>query len=259
VRSDRRALSGGLLKDRMSIHWLEQVESDVPAEDYWLGPNERACLERMRFLKRRTDWRLGRWTAKRAVAARLNLPADPPALANIEIRAAQSGAPEVFLDRQPAHIAISLSHRAGVALCAVGAPDASFGCDLETVERRDAAFLADYFTSEEQEFVARSPVEEQQQLAAVLWSAKESTLKALRQGLRLSTTSVSVSLVEAPPDSSVPIRQGRRPASGAVVNADGWRTLRACYTGEHDFRGWWRQENHIVRTIVSAIAPSQAH
>jgi len=207
----------------------------------------------MRFLKRRTDWRLGRWTAKRAVAGCLNLAADLPALANIEIRAAESGAPEVFLDNQPADIAISLSHRGGIALCGLGPLEVPFGCDLEAVELRDAAFLTDYFTVEEQEFVAKSPVEEQQQLAALLWSAKESTLKALRQGLRLSTTSVSVSLVDTPSDSCVPIRQERHPASGSVANPDGWRALRASYAGEQDFRGWWRVDKHLVRTIVSAL------
>ena len=73
----------------------------------------------MRFAKRQADWRLGRWTAKNAVAAYLNLPSDPQALTDIEIRPAPSGAPEVFIADQPARVTISLSHRAGVAACAV--------------------------------------------------------------------------------------------------------------------------------------------
>ena len=40
----------------------------------------------MRFAKRRADWQLGRWTAKHAVAACLQLPADLPSLASIEVR-----------------------------------------------------------------------------------------------------------------------------------------------------------------------------
>src|SRR5208283_2826825 len=97
----------------MDVYWLEQTEADVPAENQWLSAGEMLCLAGLRFAKRRTDWRLGRWTAKRALAAHLNLPADLSALANIEIQAATSGAPEVYLLNQPASVTISLSHRAG--------------------------------------------------------------------------------------------------------------------------------------------------
>jgi phosphopantetheinyl transferase (holo-ACP synthase) len=76
---------------------------------FWLG-----------IPKRRADWRLGRWTAKHAVAACLNLPDEPSTFADIEIRAASSGAPEVFLQDRQAEIAISLSHSSGTALCTLG-------------------------------------------------------------------------------------------------------------------------------------------
>jgi 4'-phosphopantetheinyl transferase len=67
----------------MDIYWLEQTEADLPAENQWLSAREMLRLARMRFAKRRTDWRLGRWTAKRALAASLNLPTDLLALANM--------------------------------------------------------------------------------------------------------------------------------------------------------------------------------
>src|ERR1700752_3710449 len=75
---------------KMTVHWLEQTEADVPAENQWLNANEILRLNPMRIPKRRTDWRLGRWTAKQAVAACLNLPTEPSTLADIEIRAASS-------------------------------------------------------------------------------------------------------------------------------------------------------------------------
>ena len=78
----------------MDVCWLEQTEADVPAENDWLNASEAARLNAMRFAKRRADWRLGRWTAKRALAVCLNLPFDRRALAGIEIRSAPSGAPE---------------------------------------------------------------------------------------------------------------------------------------------------------------------
>ncbi len=86
----------------MDIYWMEQTESDVPSENQWLSSREATCLSRMRFLKRRTDWRLGRWTAKHALASRLNLVPDINALAMMEILAAPSGAPEVFFNEHPA-------------------------------------------------------------------------------------------------------------------------------------------------------------
>src|ERR1700729_2108316 len=131
----------------MEVHWFEQSLADVSAQDDWLGPWERSHLLRLRFPKRRSDWRLGRWTAKHAVAYDLNLPRDAENLASIEIRPAASGAPEVFLGNEPANLAISISHRDGVAACAVGESGAMLGCDLEIVEPRSEAFVADYFTA----------------------------------------------------------------------------------------------------------------
>ena len=60
----------------MDVYWLEQSEADVPTADDWLSENEVARLNSLRVAKRRADWRLGRWTAKCAVAASLKLPGD---------------------------------------------------------------------------------------------------------------------------------------------------------------------------------------
>ena len=75
----------------METHWLEQTEADLPAHDDWLSADEAVLLSHLRFAKRRADWRLGRWTAKRAAAAYLNLPGDPRSLREIEVRPAPSG------------------------------------------------------------------------------------------------------------------------------------------------------------------------
>ena len=52
----------------MELYWLEQTYADVPAENDWLSANEAVRLNTMRFARRRSDWRLGRWTAKNALA-----------------------------------------------------------------------------------------------------------------------------------------------------------------------------------------------
>ncbi len=150
----------------MRVYWLEQSEADVPADDNWLSANETDRLLSLRVPKRRNDWRLGRWTAKRAVAAYLDRTGSSRALTSIQILPAASGAPEVFLqDRTPAP-SISLSHRGGIALCTVVEPHVTLGCDLEMIEPRDDNFVTDYFTADEQALISRvSPVERFQLLA----------------------------------------------------------------------------------------------
>ena len=116
----------------MTVVWREQSETDVPPRDDWLNPRERARMTAMHFAKRRTDWRLGRWTAICAVAAYLDLPVDPGTFQELEIRSAASGAPEVWRGNRPATVAISLSHRDGTAVCAAAPPWAQVWRALST-------------------------------------------------------------------------------------------------------------------------------
>ncbi len=241
----------------MDVCWLEQTQADVPPENDWMGASEVARLTSMRFAKRRTDWRFGRWTAKHAVAAYLDLPSHSQSLAEIEIRASLSGAPDAFVSNQAAAVTISLSHRAGRAFCAVAPSQVALGCDLEVVEPRADVFVADYFTSEEQAAVAQSPVTKRSQRIALIWSAKESALKALRVGLRFDTRSVVVSLDEAigrGNDRNALSNQDSAPALGPPFVSEGWQPLHVRYT-DQSFHGWWRQTGDLVRTLVSSPAP----
>jgi 4'-phosphopantetheinyl transferase len=224
----------------MEVFWLEQRQADVPGDDVWLGPGERERLATLRVPKRREDWRLGRWTAKHAVAAYLGLAADVPSLAAIEIRPADSGAPEIFLAEQPGPVSISITHREGRAVCAAGPNTAAIGCDLELIEPRSEAFVSDYFTSREQELVAQSVQDDRFVTAALLWSAKESTLKALREGLRIDTRQVEVEL--------------QRDAAGCA-STDGWHPLLTSYE-QQPFHGWWRRDGEFVLTLISEPASS---
>ncbi len=234
----------------MGVYWLEQTEADLPAVNDWLSTSEAVRLDGMRFPKRNADWRLGRWTAKRALAVYLNLPSHLRDLADIEICPAPSGAPEAFIAGQPAGIAISLSHRGGVAACAVTLPGTELGCDLEIIEPRSDAFIADYFAPEEQALIGRTAAADRSQLLALLWSAKESSLKALRTGLRLDTRSVTVRPV--PP----PCGDGRAPgpalAFGASCGLNSWQPLQAVYEGAQIFHGWWQNTGDLLRTMVAS-------
>jgi 4'-phosphopantetheinyl transferase len=228
----------------MIVGWLEQSETDVPADDEWLGPPELARLADLRFAKRRADWRLGRWTAKSAVAGYLGLPATRATLRAFEIRPAPSGAPEVLAAAGPVPVTISLSHRRGIAVCAVAPachPGWMLGCDIEWIEPRSDFFLADYFTIEEQRLVERAPRGERFRLLALLWSAKESLLKALRLGLRVDTRSVEV---------------GLEPPATACITGQ-WNPLRVYHPQSGVLEGWWHENAGFVRTLV--IAGSAAY
>ena len=238
------------------VYWLEQTEADVPANNDWLSESEAARLNSLRFEKRRRDWRLGRWTAKLAMAAYRNLPGNSQTLRDAEIRPAASGAPEVFFADQPAAVTISLSHRDGIAICAVAPSNVALGCDIEIIEPRSAGFIADYFTTEEKEFVARACVNDRSRLLALLWSGKESALKALREGLRLDTRSVAVSLDDAERRSA---EDGRRGVAGSALThsheANRWLPLHVHCTTDQIFHGWWQNTENLVRTLVAAPPP----
>ena len=155
----------------MLIQWQEQNETDVPADDGWLGSWELPTLARMRFARRRAEWRLGRSTAKSAVSACLRLPATLETLRELEIRSAPSGAPEVFFANGLLGLTLSLSHRSGLAVCAVTRArrlGPALGCDLERIEPHSDLFLADYFTIEEQSLVRDSASGDRCRLVAVL-------------------------------------------------------------------------------------------
>jgi 4'-phosphopantetheinyl transferase len=209
------------------VYWLTQCLTDLPAADDWMAAGEAARLEGMRTAKRRRDYRLGRWTARRALAA---CPMIPPGA--VEVRAATSGAPEVMIAGAPAPCALSISHSAGVALCAVSPTGGRLGCDIEVIEPRDLAFIETFFTRREQSLVESISADERALLTTIIWSAKESALKALGEGLRLDTRSVEIALpVNAP--------------------AGLWSAL--IVTGDDRIpHGWWRQLGKHVLTIIAS-------
>lgn len=204
------------------IGYVLAAACDIPRRDAWLTVAERRVVEGLRVPKRRGEWLLGRWAAKRAVAAALRLP-----LRAVEIRAGGDGAPEAWAGELPLRLTCSLSHSNGLAACLVSVPSAPVGCDLELVERRPAPFIADWFTRDERRVFEHAAPVDAETLVTAYWSAKESALKALRTGLRRDTRSVVV-----------------HPTAGG---RDGWHRLLITDTvcgGRFD--GWWRREGALV-------------
>jgi 4'-phosphopantetheinyl transferase len=224
----------------MNVYWVQQAEIDVPVDNDWLSRREKLRLETFIFPKRRLDWRLGRWTAKCAFAACQQLPLRPDIFAGIEIIAAPSGAPEVFVAGKLEPVTLSLSHRSGVALCAVTLSPTRLGCDLELVEPHMEGFVADYFTVEEQARVAHTRAGERTRFVTLLWSGKESALKALHEGLRLDTRYVSV----------------YAKGTDGTEGTDGWNRLDVTCGNGHSFSGWWSEAGDLIRTLVADPSPA---
>jgi 4'-phosphopantetheinyl transferase len=209
--------------------WLARGEDTLPPGGGWLAAPERSRAEALVYTKRRTDFLLGRWALKLAVAKFLQWPDDPAFLARIEGRPAPSGAPRLHIDGRPAALSVSLSDRAGCAICLVAKGTFSVGCDVEIIEPRSDAFVCDYLTDAERRMVAATGPE-RHKAANLIWSAKESALKVLGTGLRRDTRSVEVTVLEPDPP--------QRAWSPLSVRADEGTV----------FVGWWRQSGAFLVT-----------
>jgi 4'-phosphopantetheinyl transferase len=214
--------------------WLTQTVADVPPGDGWLGPVERSVLGGLRVDARRVAWRLGRWTAKRALGVSLEVGVD-----RLEVLAADDGAPEAWLDGERLPRSISLSHRGDRALAVVAAPRHTVGCDLELVEPRSGAFIREWLSPSEQRLVLNSEDGGQPLLANLIWAAKEAAAKVRREGLRLDVRRAVVT----PDDFESGSGAWRR------MHVD-WREPAAA-TG-----GWWRTETDWVMVIAGEPTPA---
>jgi 4'-phosphopantetheinyl transferase len=201
------------------------LQADRPVKLDWLARGELDRAAAMAVPWRREDFLLGRWAAKRLVSSVLGCAPGPA----MEIRAAASGRPEAFLDGHPLRLSLSISHRERLALAAVDDAGKPLGADLEAVEARSDAFVRDYFTASE---IAAVAAGEPDLMANLIWSAKESALKALGVGLTVDTRDVEVELA---------------PGRGA-----GWRAFRL--HGATEWGGWWRREGARILTLVGASA-----
>ncbi|MEJ2111039.1 MAG: 4'-phosphopantetheinyl transferase superfamily protein [Acidobacteriota bacterium] len=175
----------------LPICWLTQELSDVPENDEWLSDREREILAGLHVPKRRNDWRLGRWTAKRACRS-----FDPglfTAMPQCEILAAADGGPDIYLaGGGPAPLSISISHSHARSFCTIAGDRRPVGCDLERIEMKSLDFFEDYFTPEEIDLCRLASPDAYPIACYLVWCAKESCLKILREGLRRDTRSIRI-------------------------------------------------------------------
>lgn len=211
--------------------WRLASAGEVPADNAWLLPAEQVTLAGLAHPKRRSDWRLGRWVAKQTVGTLLGT---PPAA--VEIHTDPDGSPYACCAGAPVAGAFSISHRAELGLCVAVAPPLAIGCDLELVETRAPVFEDDWFTSAERTLVAAAAAGDHDVVVTLIWSAKESALKALRSGLRRDTRTVVVDAIGDAP-------------------VDGWRSLHVSDALGTGFAGWWRLDGRFMITVAGASMP----
>jgi 4'-phosphopantetheinyl transferase len=222
------------------MQWIARGEGQVPAGQQWLTGAEATRAAGMRFTKRRNEYLVRRYAGKCAVAAAVGLPSEPADLGRIGVLNRMTGAPYVEVDGRALGLDISLTDRAGWAVCLVGPDLGAVGVDLEIVEPRSDGFVSDFLTPAEQAVVAAAPGPDGHDAAAnLIWSAKESALKVLRTGLRADTRTVEV-VLEDP--AGISTGGGR---------ADGWQRLTVS-SGDRRFPGWWRRDGVFLLTMVAA-------
>ena len=211
------------------VYCITQDLKQLPTTLDWLTVGERERLDGFRFEKRRRDWLLGRWTGKNALLEFNGLSRRD--IRRFEIDSAPSGAPLPRLDGRPCRVGLSLSHSHGRAFAAVSRRTMELGCDIELIEPRGEVFVETYFTVSERAQVADAGRSNRDSLITRIWSAKESTLKALRTGLHADTRSVEV-------------------IDDGIFSTEGWGLGRTVVEDAGEFSCRWRRDGDFVLTIA---------
>lgn len=226
------------------IHWLlEPAQNMTEPPETFLSAAEWERFTSLRFEKRRLDWLLGRWTAKRLLQAiLLEQTHDMVARHAIEIFNDADGAPKISeieslrdesIKQTIKGLNLSISHSNAHAFCAVS--DETIGADLEIIEPRPEYLVGDYFTTAEQAHVSASTPATRDVVVTAIWSAKEAVLKALRKGLSEDTRAVEISIA---------------PFEGAPAE---WTPFEIELDLEHEgtLRCWWRAQDGFVLALAA--------
>lgn len=191
-------------------------------------------------MKRREDWLLGRWTAKRLLQTVIwehdgvTLPLDMITIGNDA-----DGVPNCQLPIANCPLSISISHANGRAFAAaIEKPHAPIGADMERIQPRPAGFVEEYFTLAEIALGYGLVGPERAVWETAVWSAKEAVLKALHLGLSVNTRAVSclIEPVDRPPTWWTPF----------AIRCDNGRLPQPA----PPLTGWWRVEDGFVLTIA---------
>lgn len=189
------------MEDQDKIYWtLQEAEGNLlgllsESPQDLLSDEELGQFMRMKVDKRKTEWLLGRLTAKSLVTSP-ELPLAGKAFSSISIENHPEGAP--YLAKPRSQGCLSISHRQNIAVCAfTPAHDVQVGIDLEHIEPREMSFVEDFFTPREADHTKQLGEETRHLWSTLVWSAKEAVLKAWQKGLRLDTRSIEIFPIDA--------------------------------------------------------------
>lgn len=218
-----------------TFYWtlVDSSQASLENPEGFLSSSELRTFHTFRFTKRRQEWLLGRWTAKFLIKSIPAYQGYSPA--EIEILSSEKGAPFFQLPGGgAAPYVLSISHCDRYALCALSSgTDIHIGVDIEKIEARSQTFIKDYFTPREVGLVNSQPFESRDIMSTLIWSAKESMLKALRVGLHWDTRQVEISKV-----------------SGMLEKRLRWNELLLAdmQQEKRGWFGWWQMYNGYVIT-----------
>ena len=222
------------------IYWtlIDFLQTSLENKAGFLSPAELQKLSTLRFPKRRNEWLMGRWAAKSLIQS---IPAYQHfSLDEIEIQNGSEGAPYF---RSPGGSAspdcLTISHSGRFALCALAlGSDLRVGADLEKIEPRTETFIQDYFSPAERQLVDTYPAEIRATVVNLIWSAKESMLKALGVGLHWDTRQVEIHEI------------------GGFIPGDAnhgkWQKMQVSdlQQGNRHWGAWWQRRSNFVITLV---------
>ncbi len=163
-----------------SGNWLEK--------DSYLHPQEHEYFNALKFEKRRKDYLLGRYCAKRAIQV-LEQDARPE---NIFIDHGVFSQP-VVINR--GNMQVSIAHSGSFGASVAFSESCPMGIDIERVDINKSDVLESQMTKEETKLIDLFPFSYQAALTS-LWTSKESLSKALKTGLTTPFHSFEISRIE---------------------------------------------------------------
>ena len=230
----------GDMSDTICWTLVDSSHASLENPEGFLSSSELRKFHTFRFAKRHQEWLIGRWTAKFLFKSIPTYQGYLPS--EIDILSSEEGAPYIQLSGGgPAPNILSISHCDRYALCALtSGTDIHIGVDIEKIEARSQTFIKDYFTPREVGLVNSQPSGSRDIMSTLIWSAKESMLKALRVGLRWDTRQVEINGV-----------------SGMLDKSDGWNELQLTdlQQEKRGWFGWWQMYGGYV--ITSAGFPKE--
>ncbi len=172
---------------------------------------------------RRAEWMAGRAVAKALLARVAGDPGGKGMRFEILPDAGRVPIPGIVDAGGQSHTlgySLSISHRAGAAAAAV-VPSASgrVGIDVEVMEARSDALLADYFSADEARLLAGLSGMWRAHGIALLWSIKEALLKAAGVGLSVPADDAEILALEETVEDGGGIVRGRACLKGCALAA----------------------------------------